>query len=340
MANLYNVPLKNAVQKVLANTLTSGETATITFSTSVTSDLQASSSMPGILVIDRVDVNGNLTPSLTEYIAFEGVSGSTVTGLTRGLAGTSAQGHSIGAIIEFVPDVVWAEALNDVITTQHNSDGTHKTLSAISLVSVTINNSTLNNISFAGNSLVSVNISNSTIDSFTFKSPISNATQGDLISYNNNNFERVGIGAVNQYLKVSSTASGLTPSWGNVSSFTYAKSRLSTQSGITTTKTSVPNSIISISVAYPATVLLTAYINDSFNNTSGGWTYQFANASTLIEQEYNFRPKVAGGQNMSAVGALISLASGNYSFSIQAQTDGNQLTVHGGYFWIQATPIN
>jgi hypothetical protein len=161
MANLYNVPLKNAVQKVLANTLTSGETATITFSTSVTSDLQASSSMPGILVIDRVDVNGNLTPSLTEYISFEGVSGSTVTGLGRGLGGTTPQGHAIGAIIEFVPDVVWAEALNDVITTQHNADGTHKTLSAISLVSVTINNSTLNNISFAGNSLVSVNIGSS-----------------------------------------------------------------------------------------------------------------------------------------------------------------------------------
>jgi len=161
MANLYNVPLKNAVQKTLANTLTSGETATITFATSVSSDLQASSSIPGILVIDRVDVNGTLTPSLTEYISFEGVSGSTVTGLVRGLGGTSAQGHSIGAIVEFVPDVVWADSLNDVITTQHNADGTHKTLSAISLVSVTINNSILNNISFAGNSLVSVNIGSS-----------------------------------------------------------------------------------------------------------------------------------------------------------------------------------
>jgi hypothetical protein len=161
MANLYNVPLKNAVQKTLANTLTSGETATITFATSVSSDLQASSSIPGILVIDRVDVNGTLTPSLTEYISFEGVSGSTVTGLVRGLGGSSAQGHSIGAIVEFVPDVVWADSLNDVITTQHNADGTHKTLSAISLVSVTINNSILNNISFAGNSLVSVNIGSS-----------------------------------------------------------------------------------------------------------------------------------------------------------------------------------
>lgn len=128
MANLYNVPLKNRVQKVLQNTLTSGETGTITFTTSVSSDLQASSDIPGILVIDRVDVNGNLTPSLTEYISFEGVSGSTVTGLTRGLGGTTDIGHSIGAIVEFVPDVVWADAINDVFTEQHDATGNHKVI--------------------------------------------------------------------------------------------------------------------------------------------------------------------------------------------------------------------
>lgn len=126
MANLYNVPSKNSVQHTLAGTLTSGELSTITLDSSVASELQASATMKGLLVVDRIDVNGNLTPLKTEYIAFTGVSGSTVTGLTRGLAGTSAQGHSIGAIVEFVPDVVWAQALNDVITTEHEADGTHK----------------------------------------------------------------------------------------------------------------------------------------------------------------------------------------------------------------------
>ena len=126
MANLYNVPLKNAVQKVLQNTLTTAETSTITFTASVTADLQASASIPGILVVDRIDVNGNLTPSATEYISFTGVSGSTVTGLTRGLGGTTAQDHAIGAIVEFVPDVVWADAINDVITTEHDATGEHK----------------------------------------------------------------------------------------------------------------------------------------------------------------------------------------------------------------------
>jgi hypothetical protein len=161
MANLYNVPLKNAVQKVLQNILLTSETGTITFTTSVTSDLQASSSIPGILVVDRIDVNGNLTPALTEYISFTAVSGSTVTGLSRGLGGTSAQDHAIGAVVEFVPDVVWADSLNDVITFQHNADGTHKTLSLISLVSVTLNNPIINNAILTGSSLASTTLTNS-----------------------------------------------------------------------------------------------------------------------------------------------------------------------------------
>lgn len=227
MANLYNVPLKNAVQKVLQNTLTSGETATITFTTSVTTDLQASSSIPGILVVDRIDVNGNLTPALTEYISFTAVSGSTVTGLTRALGGTTAQDHAIGAIVEFVPDVVWADALNDVITTQHNADGTHKTLSAISLASVTIQNSviigaslasvTISNFTLSGG-IASVAITNSSLDAFTFNSGfsnMSNATQGNLIAFNQGVVRPITNGTVNQTLLIASTASGLLPTFGS-----------------------------------------------------------------------------------------------------------------------------
>lgn len=128
MPNLYSAPLKNRVQKVLANTLTSGETSTITLTTSVTSDLQASADTPGILVIDRIDINGNLTPALTEYISYTGVSGSTVTGLTRGIGGTTAVGHSIGAIVEFVADVVWANGVIDTFQVQHDADGIHKVI--------------------------------------------------------------------------------------------------------------------------------------------------------------------------------------------------------------------
>lgn len=180
MANLYNVPLENGVQLTLQNALLTAETSTITFTSVVTSKLQASASIPGILVIDRVDVNGTETPTKTEYISFTGVTGSTVTGLTRGLAGTSAQDHSAGAIVEFVPDVVWADSINDVFTTQHNADGTHKTLSAISLASTTLQDTVIigaslasvniSNFTLGGGGLASINITNSSLDNFTFNS--------------------------------------------------------------------------------------------------------------------------------------------------------------------------
>lgn len=232
MANLYNVPLENGVQLTLQNALLTGETSTITFTASVTSKLQASSSIPGILVIDRVDANGNETPTKTEYISFTGVTGSTVTGLTRGLANTTDQDHSVGAIVEFVPDVVWADSINDVFTTQHNADGTHKTLSLISLVSVTINNSVFKNVEITGASLASVNISNftlsgalasvsinnSALDAYTFNSGfsnMSNATQGNLIAFNLGKVSPITNGTVNQTLIMASTVSGLLPSFGS-----------------------------------------------------------------------------------------------------------------------------
>jgi hypothetical protein len=164
MANLYNVPLENGVQLTLQNALLTGETTTITFTASVTSKLQASASIPGILVIDRVDANGNETPTKTEYISFTGVTGSTVTGLVRGLANSTNQDHAVGAIVEFVPDVVWADSLNDVITNQHNADGTHKTLSLLSLVSVNIINSSIRLNSLSSNAINYSALQNITID--------------------------------------------------------------------------------------------------------------------------------------------------------------------------------
>jgi hypothetical protein len=169
MANLYNVPLENGVQLTLQNALLTGETTTITFTASVTSKLQASSSIPGILVVDRVDANGVETPTKTEYISFTGVTGSTVTGLVRGLANSTDQDHSAGAIVEFVPDVVWADSINDVFTTQHNADGTHKTISLISLASVTINGATgfMSNVTIISPTLSNTIINGGSLASIT-----------------------------------------------------------------------------------------------------------------------------------------------------------------------------
>jgi hypothetical protein len=181
MANLYSVPLKNSVQHTLAGTLTQAEVGTIILDSSVALELQASSTMKGLLVIDRVDVNGALTPLKTEYIAYTGVTGSTVTGLTRAVAGTTAQGHNIGAVVEFVPDVTWAQAINDVFTTQHNDNGTHKSLSGISLASITINygtgilsNVSLNNPTITNGLMFGASLGSTTISNTNLRSSILN----------------------------------------------------------------------------------------------------------------------------------------------------------------------
>lgn len=132
MANLYSVPLKNAVQKQLAAILTVAETGTVTFDSSVVAELQASTNMPIIAVVDRIDANGVETPNKREYFSIASISGSTGTTLIRGLGGSTAQEHSIGAIVEFVPDVVWAQGISDVVTTEHNYQGKHTAITASS----------------------------------------------------------------------------------------------------------------------------------------------------------------------------------------------------------------
>lgn len=57
----------------------------------------------GILVIDRIDSNGMPTPSRTEYISYQGKTLLGITGVVRGIGGSTAQPHSNGAVVEVVP---------------------------------------------------------------------------------------------------------------------------------------------------------------------------------------------------------------------------------------------
>lgn len=120
MAALIYPPTTNGLQKTLGGALSAGTTASATLNN--TTGIQ---NLKGVMVIDRVDTNGVETPTLREYISFTGTSGSTVVTLTRGLGGSTDQAHAVGAIVEFIPDVVWAQALIDTILVEHNNDGTH-----------------------------------------------------------------------------------------------------------------------------------------------------------------------------------------------------------------------
>jgi len=87
-----------------------------------------------VLVIDRVDANGNKTPSKREYV--QGiVSGSSIISLTRGLGSSTAQSHSIGAVVEQVFDQnTWNDAVSGILT-QHTQTGTHTGITTDTLTS-------------------------------------------------------------------------------------------------------------------------------------------------------------------------------------------------------------
>ena len=127
MATLYQPPTQDAVQYTLDSAYVIGNTS-LTLNSTLTGIIQS----PGICVIDRVDSSGNATATKREYFSFTGVSGTQLTGISGGLAGSTNQGHSVGAIVEFIFDVIQSQAIYDVITTEHNSSGKHTAISASS----------------------------------------------------------------------------------------------------------------------------------------------------------------------------------------------------------------
>ena len=126
MATLISVPTKNFTQKTLDAQLLAGVTASATLNN--TTGIQ---NLPGVFVVDRINTNDVETPNKREVIKYTATSGSTVTTLTRNADNSgSDQDHEVGAICEFVPDVLWAQSIYDVITTEHNTDGTHGAITA------------------------------------------------------------------------------------------------------------------------------------------------------------------------------------------------------------------
>lgn len=140
----YSIPTDNALQDQLAATLAAAA-VTATTSTDISGKLpDASATTPGVFVVDRVDSNGTATPTKREYISFTGVSGTTLSGLVRGLGGSSDQEHSAGAIVEFVPDVDTAIGVYDTFLAKHTAAGAHNDTTLATLTGTqTLTNKTL-----------------------------------------------------------------------------------------------------------------------------------------------------------------------------------------------------
>lgn len=132
MSQLLYPPQANAIQKTLNTGLNQGVTASLTLNNTTYVD-----NKPGVIVIDRIDTNGTeKSASEREYIEYTGVSGSTLTGLTRGVSNSTDQDHATGAVVEFIVDVTWgtrvAEALATVVT-----DADHEAVNTTNIVTPT-----------------------------------------------------------------------------------------------------------------------------------------------------------------------------------------------------------
>lgn len=115
-AKLWEVGTSNAFSTQLNGNISAGDS-------SITLTTTAGLTAPGVICIDRVDSNGTATPSLREYVSFTGISTNTLTGCLRGLAGSSDQAHSSGAIAEENFSVThWGEML-DFLQVSHDVAG-------------------------------------------------------------------------------------------------------------------------------------------------------------------------------------------------------------------------
>lgn len=135
MATLPRVPTVNATSYQLGSQLVAGATS-LTLDTSVTGVVRA----PGYLTIDRVDSSGNATATKREWIKFTGVSGTGISGLTRGTAGSTDQVHAVGAIVEFNTDVGYEQDWYDTFTQEHSTTGTHTSLASLGFLNSAIFN--------------------------------------------------------------------------------------------------------------------------------------------------------------------------------------------------------
>lgn len=108
-SKLYYPPTQNALQKTLNDDLYTGVTSQATLNN--TTEVQ---NKPGVFVVDRIDTDGALkSTSVREWVIYQGTSGSTLVTLTRGVGGSSDQDHATGAVVEFILDITWAQAIID-----------------------------------------------------------------------------------------------------------------------------------------------------------------------------------------------------------------------------------
>jgi hypothetical protein len=152
MAVLHYPPTQNGLQKTLDAQLDEGVTASMTLNN--TTGVQ---NEPGVVLINRITSGGaEQSAAVREWVEYTGVSGNTLTGLTRGKGGSTDQDHAVGQVVEFAFDVTQAQSYSDALanlvdpstlavdTTKVVTPAGTQTLTNKTLTSPTINSGTLN----------------------------------------------------------------------------------------------------------------------------------------------------------------------------------------------------
>lgn len=139
--------------------------------TTITLNSAANVVAPGYAVIDRQNSAGTNTPNSREVISYTGVSGSDLTGVTRGANNSTARSHLDGAIVEFSPTVGMWNNLATIVGTGFTNDSYLKAipspvtigrLEATNLIAASASITTLfikTNIQASGASVVGIAVS-------------------------------------------------------------------------------------------------------------------------------------------------------------------------------------
>jgi len=134
MANkLWKAATTNAFSTTLDGSITDSSSSIVLTSTT---GLQA----PGVLVIDRQDGNGENTTAIREYVTFTSISDKTLNLVGRGAAGSTAQSHSSGALVEEALSVTHWNDLLSFLEISHNSLGGIASTSLASLSALRVHN--------------------------------------------------------------------------------------------------------------------------------------------------------------------------------------------------------
>jgi len=129
---LFVAPTQNFLQTTLNGGITDAvDTITLTSATG----FQA----PGYIVIDRTNSVGTSTPTAREVVSYTGISGSDLTGCTRGADNSTVRQHLDGAVVETAPTVGMFNSLATIVATGFTSDGYLKAInSPVSIAQVYI----------------------------------------------------------------------------------------------------------------------------------------------------------------------------------------------------------